>query len=171
VTCLARVEDWYRGYRQDRGRGAKRPGRSYWDEPELIRTLTRTRSPRHAPLPLRRGDHADGWARAVLGLPISFQFVDRAQGDPDPSMLAGTTRIDRTSIDRMASALLFRPVRVDRGRYAAVVVRLSEPYLPPGGLVLRYHEQPQDVPSPTDPDRVWNDLFAHSAPLALVPIV
>jgi hypothetical protein len=48
-------------HRRHGGRGAKRPGRSYWDEPELIRTLTRTRSPRHAPLPLRRGDHADGW--------------------------------------------------------------------------------------------------------------
>jgi CRISPR-associated protein Cmr1 len=166
VDCLARLEDWYRGYRQDRGRGTKRPGRSYWDEPELIRTLTGTRYLRHEPLPLRRGDHAGGWARAVLGLPIGFQFVDRAQGDPDPSMLAGTT-----GIDRMASALLFRPVRVDRGKYAAVVVRLSEPYLPPGGLGLRSHKQLLAVPSPADPDRVWNDLFARSAPLALVPIV
>lgn len=165
VACLARVEDWYRGYRQDRSRGRERPGRSYWDEPELIRAATQTRSPRHGPLP-PRGRHAAGWARAVLGLPIGFQFVDSKQEDPDHSMLAGEERIDR-----MASALLFRPVRVDRDRYVAVVVQLSEPYLPPGGLGLRYHKQLMPVPSPAEPHRVWNELFTRSMPFKLVQIV
>jgi hypothetical protein len=92
--------------------------------------------------------------------------VDSKQGDPDYSMLAGEQRIDR-----MASALLFRPVRVDRDRYVAVVVQLSEPYLPPGGLGLRYHKQLMSVPSPAELHRVWSDLFTRSGSFKLVQIV
>jgi hypothetical protein len=92
--------------------------------------------------------------------------VDSKQGDPDHSMLAGEEKIDR-----MASALLFRPVRVDRDRYVAVVVQLSEPYLPPGGLGLRYHKQLMPVPNPAEPRRVWNELFTRSGPFKLVQIV
>lgn len=155
LDALVALEDWLKQYRQDRrpGQQRNRPGRSYWDEPELIRRLTRARDPRHQPLPVPQGRHAEGWARGVLGLPIVFHFGDRQ--DPGDTTLQGARR----GIERMASPLLFRPVRVKAGEYVGLVTRLSEPYLPPGGIGLKTGHGVSPVESTHQLDRVWSDLF------------
>jgi len=156
--CLLALEAWYQGYRQHRRRGrGPRPGRSFWDEPELIRKLTGQRARKHAPLPVRQGEHAPGWARGLLGLPIVFHFKDGRQGDPDVTTLQPARR----GMERMASPLLFRPVRVGACRYAAVVTLLSEPYEPPGGWELKKRRGFERIRVTDQPERVLTDLLEH----------
>jgi CRISPR-associated protein Cmr1 len=157
LDCLFALEAWYAGYRQHRRDGSgQRPGRSYWDEPELIRQLTRSRARQHQALPTPQGKHAAGWARGVLGLPIVFFFKDgRDGGDPRPS----TLQARGAGNDRFASPLWFRPVRLGDGSYRGVVVRLSGPYVPAGGFVLKAGRE-IPVPVTTQIDRVFDDLFA-----------
>ncbi len=149
--CLVGLEKWYRGYRQDRRPG---PGRSYWDEPELIRQKT-VRAKKNEPLPTPFGRRPAGWSRSVLGLPIVFHFKDA--GDPPPTSLEGPKGIQRSS-----SPLLFRPVRVGERKYVGVVAWLSAPYFPPGGLYLVQgrHGQRIKVEIPANPTAVWSDLVA-----------
>jgi len=65
----------YGKYRQDR-RPGRRPGRSYWPEPDAIRLITKDHSPLHGP------EHPDGtwFPRAAFGLPILTRF--NTPGDP-----------------------------------------------------------------------------------------
>jgi CRISPR-associated protein Cmr1 len=151
--CFNALEDWYKAYRQDRrpGSAQNRPGRSHWDEPEEIRRLLKQRAPRHPPLPPTTR-HAPGWARAVLGLPIVFHFKDAREGDPDQTML-----VARDS-DRMASPLLFRPVRVGRD-YVAVAALLESHHDVPEELELKQGRKSHAVPLTSDPFRVYRDLL------------
>ncbi len=133
-AALADLDRWYKRYRQDRN-GPR--GRSFWDEPELIRGLTGKRLSRHTRETTPPGRHAPGFARAALGLPIAFAFregagdrFDRRDRDPWTTVLRGL------EADRLASPLLFRPVAVAPGSYVALVALLSAPYEPAGGLGL-----------------------------------
>lgn len=160
-TCLAKLEAWYRSYRQDRRppKAGGRPGRSYWDEPEQIRCLTRRRDPSHPPLPMAPNRHPPGFARAALGLPIVFHFKDR--GDPPTTTLVGQKAKPSTDrVERLASPLWFRPVRVGEKEWVGLVLLTSAPYLPPGGLLLtdgNNHRWPP--PGPPDVERVFRDLL------------
>ncbi len=156
-ACLDKLDKWYREYRQDRRPGRPRPGRSFWDEPELIRVLTGQRAKKHAPLANPPGRHAPGWARGVLGLPIVFKFKDDPDGDPQQTQQQGAPG-GADTYDRMASPILFRPVRVG-ATYAPVVVLLSAPYVPPGGFGLKVGGRLQAIPATPGVDQVFADLF------------
>jgi CRISPR-associated protein Cmr1 len=154
--CLDALAAWYKDYRQNRRRGTRAnvPRRSYWDEPEEIRKLLGTRARRHQALPPTTV-HPPGWSRAVFGLPIVFQFKfeDVNNGDPPQTTLQGQR------YDRMASPLLFRPVRLRPEQYVPVVALLSGPYRPPGGLTLSSAGHSYPVSLTPNPDGVFADLL------------
>lgn len=73
----------YKGFRQDRllpTGGDQRPGRSFWPEPDAIRSMT-THAPLHQP------EHPDGiwFPRAAFGLPIITKFNTSGNGAGDPN--------------------------------------------------------------------------------------
>ena len=102
---------------RNRGNG-KRPGRSRWPEPDVIRRLTGNHAPGHEP------EHAvDGFfPRAAFGLPIVFQFKNRNEGDPKGPKGKGLT-LAPTDRDRMASPLILRPC-FDGKRYRPLALLL-----------------------------------------------
>lgn len=114
-------------FRQNRrpGNEPNRPGRSYWPEPDEVRRLSGQASSRHStPVSsLRR------FPRAVFGLPIIFQFKDKSAGDPSPQTLKGGK-----GIERLASPLILRPLRTDRGAVGLALV-LTNSFHDPEGLV------------------------------------
>lgn len=120
---------------QSRGREIELPiGRSKWPEPDAIRLHNRDvlknrkwHSPGHKP----REPHIEKYPRSAFGLPIVFKFKDgdERNGDPKQTMLEGQ------STTRMASPLIMRPYKCKDG-YAAIVLRLDVPTIPPDGIAL-----------------------------------
>ncbi len=113
----------YKNFRQwrDEGRERNKPGRSKWPEPDEIRRLTKTHSPRHEPHhPVHK------FPRGQFGLPIIFHFKDKKNGDPDDTTLKGE------NFERLASPLGFKPLG-ERGPVLVYVLegnrRLPEPYV------------------------------------------
>jgi CRISPR-associated protein Cmr1 len=115
----------------------KRPGRSRWPEPEAIRQITRRRLPRHQPMPT-----SGKFPRAAFGLPIIFQFKD--QGDPDQTSLQGVS-----TIDRLASPLILRPLVGGDKKVVGLAIVLEAPRTPPGGLSLIAGRHTIAAPDPT----------------------
>lgn len=115
----------YKNFRQARRDGDKRPGRSYWPEPDAIRRLTGHRDQRHR----QEVSDVNRFPRASFGLPIIFHFKDR--DDPPP-----TNTLKGPEHDRLASRLLLRPLACTGGRTMGLAVILDAPKAPPGGLVL-----------------------------------
>jgi CRISPR-associated protein Cmr1 len=105
--------DVYKGFRQQRrpGQERRRPGRSFWPEPETIRGLRG-----HQPLPGQRG-----FPRAVLGLPIVFHFINRERGEDDP----GATTLSPVRQDgkegRMASPVITKAIKIGDTWFAGVI--------------------------------------------------
>ncbi len=114
-----------KNFRQDRNRGERKPGRSKWPEPDEIRRLTRRTSRQHAE-PLST---IHKFPRAVFGLPIIFQFKDKAAGDPDQ------TNLELTDSNRWASPVLLRPVMLETGPHGLALVLNSK--LPEDRLALK----------------------------------
>lgn len=117
-----------RGFRQgvpiarNPGSGAK-SGRSLWPEPDLIRHLTKISSPAHR----SRIVSVDSMPRAAFGMPIVFHF----QGGGEP----GDSELRPQNLERMASPLLLRPIRVAGGyQCMAVILRGTRA---PASLELR----------------------------------
>jgi CRISPR-associated protein Cmr1 len=80
-------------------RDPKRPGRSFWPEPDTLRRAFGKNNPEHRPDPAM----PDGFPRAAFGLPIVFHFA-ASRGDPESELYPkGSTR--------MASPLILRPLR------------------------------------------------------------
>lgn len=120
--------------RQGEGTGRKKrdpvpdskPGRSYWPEPDLLRTIRSTFGRvdwgTHAPrTPLNRN-----FLRADFGLPIQFKFQKgnpAARNDPEAD-----STLSYAPTDRLASPLIVKalPVNVDgRIQYAPMAVLLN----------------------------------------------
>ena len=100
---------------------ANMPGRSRWPEPEAIRTLTKSRLPKHqrlAAIP----DNA--FPRAEFGLPIVFHFKDGQEKkerfsefrDPPESELCPV------GSKRMASPVILRPLAFGDGRRSVPLI-------------------------------------------------
>jgi len=141
------------GFARNSGQG-RRPGRSRWPEPDAIRRLLRRWAPNHQPrLPTF-------FPRAALGLPIVFKFnTTQAPGDPEGQI----TLFPARDLQRMASPLILRPLRLEGGdQYALVGLLLNTPLEPPGGLVLvkgaRQQGQGILVPREAEP---WAGLSQH----------
>lgn len=114
-----------KNFRQERNKGEGKPGRSKWPEPDEIRRLTRRASRQHAE-PLST---IHKFPRAVFGLPIIFQFKDKAAGDPDQ------TNLELSDSNRWASPVLIRPVMLETGAHGLALVLHSR--LPEDRLALK----------------------------------
>lgn len=127
-------------FRQKRrpGSDSKRPGRSYWPEPEAIRELTGQRHPNHAAL----GPNLNKFPRGAFGLPIIFHFKDQNRRNPqDPlSDPADTTLQGRAAngktLNRLASPLILRPIAC-RDSAVGLALVLESPIRPPDGWELQ----------------------------------
>lgn len=130
------------GFARNPGQGP-RPGRSRWPEPDAIRRLLRRWAPNHQPrLPTF-------FPRAALGLPIVFKFnTTQARGDPEGQI----TLFPGDGLQRMASPVILRPLRLEgQDRYALVCLLLNTPLEPPGGLVLVEGARQQGQGTPVPP--------------------
>jgi CRISPR-associated protein Cmr1 len=130
------IEAWrYLFSRLQRFRQSRRPdrngnpyGRSKWPEADAVRRLAPKGSRGHKPFHPVKGKK---FPRGQLGLPIIFHFKD--EEDPSPATLQGE------NAERLASALILRPLMCDHGA-VGLAVRLSSPAAPPGGLVIDSNE-------------------------------
>jgi len=95
------------------GKQPKRPGRSYWPEPDQLREHSGSRAPKHAPI-----SNIAKFPRAAFGLPIIFHFS--TSGDPEDATLTPAG-----GLHRFASPLLLRPARSPTGKYRAMAVVLA----------------------------------------------
>ncbi|GHV28328.1 type III-B CRISPR module RAMP protein Cmr1 [Synergistales bacterium] len=93
----------------------RRPGRSFWPEPDTLRREFGLHAQNHAP----SDDMPDGFPRAAFGLPIIFQFVG-SRGDPSTELYPKGKR-------RMGSPLILRPLNARDGGSLPVVVLLQSP--------------------------------------------
>lgn len=115
-------------FRQARNGGPR--GRSYWPEPEAIRTITGQRFDKHPPL-----NHPTKFPRAAFGLPIIFHFKYIDQGEPEDTTLQGRL----LGSQRFASPLILRPLVCGDNRAVGVGLLLEGSRIPPlGGIVLDY---------------------------------
>ena len=116
----------FRDFRQGSGIGRNgTQGRSFWPEPETIRTLTGQRLPKHEP----QGDIPNnGFPRAEFGLPIVIHFKDGAhdkdskQKDPRDTELYPVVNGERSS--RMASPLLIKALAAADGTAVPLIAAL-----------------------------------------------
>lgn len=126
-VAWSRIIESYRCFRQSRNGQCdpRRPSRSDWPEPDMLRREYGTHSPGHQPVhPVLR------YPRADFGLPILFQFKDKRQGDPETVTLQGLDH------ERRASPMLLRPHICEEGAVAIAV--LLVPFgSPPGGYRLK----------------------------------
>ncbi len=138
------VVDRLRCFRQERGTGREpggdRPGRSYWPEPNLLRTLAPPGGPfTHEPPAdmARQVEEGEvGAPRAAFGLPIQVQFKDH--GDQ-----RANATLQPPGAGRWPSPLLLRPLRSASGRYWPVVVIL--PFRPPAQVEVKYGEHHKPI--------------------------
>jgi CRISPR-associated protein Cmr1 len=100
--CIKPMKDFRQGVGIGRNKGSRdprRPGRSFWPEPDTLRRVFEKHNPEHKPNP----DMPDGFPRAAFGLPVIFHFA-ASRGDPD-------SEIRPKGNTRMASPLLLRPIK------------------------------------------------------------
>ena len=130
VEAWNKVVDDYRHFRQGEGFARKdrghenTPGRSLFPEPETIRKVTGTNSPKH-----QRMDHIpeDAFPRAELGLPIIFSFKDQKQGEPNQTELCPV--VEGKVMERMASPLILKPLVFTDKKAVPLIYRLLTPTL------------------------------------------
>ena len=154
VTAWEYLFKRLKAFRQIRNPGTPpRPGRSKWTEPDTIRHMPGMTS---LELHSKRLNEINKFPRAKFGLPIIFEFKDKAkdgkEGDPDKTSLEGKAH------DRLASPLILRPIACSDGAVGLAVILNWEPvnsaetYTPPGGLVLKGASRDPKVYSDITPD-------------------
>lgn len=121
----------FRQHRRPVDPETKRPGRSYWPEPDEIRSLTG----RHTSSHKARLSTVSKFPRAVFGLPIIFQFNphDVGAGDPKATTLEGKDNNQK----RMASPVILRPLASANSQAVGLAIVLSGTSLPPSGIILK----------------------------------
>jgi CRISPR-associated protein Cmr1 len=123
------IIDKLQSFRQNRTR---RFGRSRWSEPDAIRRrFPALRHPLHS-TPITS---ADKFPRANFGLPIEFKFTDdgMAAGDPPKTRLEGASENQK----RLASPLVFRPIKCNGNKFVGIACVLSGIRLPTSGVMLK----------------------------------
>jgi CRISPR-associated protein Cmr1 len=111
-------------------RDPKRPGRSFWPEPDTLRRAFGRYNSEHKP------DSAmpDGFPRAAFGLPIIFHFA-ASRGDPESELYPNESM-------RMSSPLILRPLKAQDGEKAVpAVVYLHGTTLDEKKLKLKNNEK------------------------------
>ena len=99
------------------GKKGKRPGRSYWPEPDALRRLFKSWANKHR----QECTTADAFPRAALGLPIVFHFSTK--GDPEDCHLVAS--VNRQKAERWASPLILRPYRDSNKAVRALAAELA----------------------------------------------
>lgn len=98
--------------------GAPNPGRSYWPEPDAIRSITGQSSIKHS----KRQTQGDFFPRAAFGLPIIFKFKDDGNSkNAEPAQSVLQPIVDGRLKERMASPIILRPYFNGQGWQAAVL--------------------------------------------------
>ncbi|MEM7117789.1 MAG: type III-B CRISPR module RAMP protein Cmr1 [Chloroflexota bacterium] len=117
----------FRQSRRHNPEDPRKPGRSYWPEPDAIRRIfSVAEDSRHG----TAVSLTDKFPRAAFGLPIIFQFKDERDGDPPQTSLQGANH------DRLASPLILRPFLCSDGAVGLAFI-LETPLLPPDGVRLK----------------------------------
>ncbi|WP_129628468.1 type III-B CRISPR module RAMP protein Cmr1 [Candidatus Oscillochloris fontis] len=123
---------WYRDRKTNTRKQRPMPGRNHWPEPDEIRRRTRSRANFTDP-DGNVHDHThdvstvEAFPRAAFGLPIQFEFKDRASGDPaGKNLLRGVIyqHGEPELIERLASPIILRPIPWSDG-YRGLVLRLA----------------------------------------------
>lgn len=119
---------------------ARRPGRSRWPEPDKIRRAAATWPPEHEP----RHDEQAAWPRAGFGLPIVGRFQNKRRDDdfyeprePDDYRLVWRPAGRSTTVDRLASPLILKPLALAGGGFVPVALWLDR-RVPDGAVVLDF---------------------------------
>lgn len=119
-TAVKIYQRFRQSFRRPASGSNRFPGRSRWPEPDSIRMLTRCSDPDHG-TPMYPLDQPL-FPRAVLGLPIGFQFKsgpqDKASPDKDP---ARVTLVPKGK-DRMASPVITKAVFMDGQWKSAILI-------------------------------------------------
>lgn len=143
----------YGNYRQGEGIGrtprnpaTKRPGRSYWPEPDRIRAITNRFEQRHS-----KPENTESWfPRAAFGLPILTKFVSSDRQDPPQTIL------EPVHGSRWPSPMILKVIRLTRGK----IVRL--------GFVLN-QKPPEEIELTGQAPGLPHTLTADESPLSQVP--
>ena len=110
----------------------ERPGRSYWPEPDAIKTITKHRcSKEHEP------KHPDGiwFPRAAFGLPIQTEFNNRdGQNDPIGKFMLEPAIKDGNG-GRWPSPLILKVIKLNNGKVLCVCLKLNHSF--PDDIVLK----------------------------------
>ncbi|MGK5093676.1 type III-B CRISPR module RAMP protein Cmr1 [Deltaproteobacteria bacterium TL4] len=151
--------DNYGKFRQDRAPGqGNRPGRSYWPEPDAIRSITKQ-------FTIHKPRHPDKiwFPRAAFGLPIlsRFQNMDR-QGDPsgdfhlEPNIGTG---------ERLPSPMILKVVKLSRSQGYSICLALGQKF--PDTLVLKYGKASHTVTQGELPTHTQGKIMNMNTPARL----
>lgn len=176
---------WLQTFRQgvnvarEPGTDPRRPGRSYWPEPDKIRHLMGQQPYAHPPRPVYGKNPV--YPRAAFGLPIlgQFQRLDRykqpyARGDnpryePEDFELVWREKKQDSAIhDRLASPLILKPLALANGQYVPIALWLSRLYPPNAHIVLRPQRQKQKIIPGSAAS--FDALTAHNEGSAFAPL-
>lgn len=130
------------GIARNPGQQNNRPGRSRYPEPESIRRVTGKRPAMHGRL-----QHIpdDAFPRAEFGLPIVFHF--QGQGEPPDTVLYPSNAVNGDPRERMASALILKPLGLANGKAVPLIMHLVTPLLT--GVDLKQGNQFLTLPATT----------------------
>jgi len=149
------------GVARNSGQQANRPGRSRYPEPETIRRVTNQRSQQHARLAQVPDD---AFPRAEFGLPIVFHF--QGPGEPPDTVLFPSDAPNGESRERMASALILKPLALANGKAVPLIMRMRTP--PLAAVALNQGNQSLTLP-PTTVVRDARLAAYQNSPLANAP--
>lgn len=150
MSAWDRVIDRFRHFRQgvrrgrNQGQERNRPGRSWYPEPEAIRSVLWDED---HPWSHDRLDQIpnDAFPRAELGLPIVFHF--QGPDDPPDTVLYPDNDSEGKKRERMASPLILKPLAFQSGKAVPLILRLQTPALT--GVDLRRGDTSLSLPSTT----------------------
>lgn len=118
----------YGSYRQDRAKkqNSNMPGRSYWPEPDSIRTITGQKEEKHSPEHPDVVDKKNPWfPRTAFGLPILMKFKD--QKDPGGGKECSLTT-DIGTGERFPSPVILKVIKLPNGKIFKCAVVLNQKF-------------------------------------------
>lgn len=150
LGLLRRLRQGDLGRNPTSARDPKRPGRSYWPEPDAIRDIYAMKGgphdkPQHSP-------RINTFPRGAFGAPIIFHFkTEQGEREPPDTTLVPTrtvwnektNRAEAKELSRLASALVLRPHASGRGQYEALALHLHQPR--PDGWALLERNKPKQT--------------------------
>ncbi len=131
LRTLQRLRQGAEVGRRERNPHTKRPGRSYWPEPDSVRKLRRQSAPQHRDPVTRTGEYP----RAAFGTPLIIQFGDEGEKAGEPN----SSTVNPKGKKRLASPLVLRVARDAAGGLVLRALRLSHPE-PQDGFTLSWDQ-------------------------------